>query len=97
VPSVRRRLHRELGHGAIHAPVRAHRALPHVASRAPVTTLPQSPRAARSRRAELGQAVGRTRCAGRGRAGPGRATRAAQASHVGTVQLGRDGFGPSDS
>jgi hypothetical protein len=40
VPSTRRRLYRELGRAAIHAPVRPHRALPRTASHAPVTLLP---------------------------------------------------------
>jgi hypothetical protein len=63
---------------AIHALVRPHHAVPRTASRAPVTSPPWCTRAAppraRSRRAELGQAVGRACYVGRAR--PGWATRA---------------------
>jgi hypothetical protein len=88
----------ELGRAAVHAPVRPRCAFPgrlpcagEVAAvaracHATARTLPP---------AELDQAVGRTRCAGRGRAGPGWATCAAQAGCAGTVPLGRGRIRPS--
>jgi hypothetical protein len=62
-----------------------------------VADVVQACRAARTlTSAELGQAVGRTRYAGRGRAGPGWAACAAQAGCAGTVELGRARIWPSD-